>query len=163
MRNRLSSAFIEAIRRRDMTFLAKQAEQLARQFDNPLYHRYMEGRIERYQQVADGCLKMQQKKCDVFQLTVLLWKHLLFFEVHEVLEEVWGKAAGKQRKALQGLIQAAGYYLLLEAGNCTGAVKLADKAIANLSDNRQSLPADLHIEELIDSLRRRDGFPSFLG
>jgi hypothetical protein len=159
VRNYLSSAFIEAVRQNQFSFFEQRAQQLVSENDLPLYRRYIEKRMKRFRQAFDACAEKAEKMCDVFYLAVLLWKYRLFFEVHEVLEQEWRKEAGKRRKALQGLIQAAGYYLLLEAGNFAGAFKLADKAVANLVANREQLPYSLHIEELIDRLRKKDGNP----
>ena len=50
-----------------------------------------------------------------------LWNQALFFEVHEVLEEVWKTAAGDTRDALQGVIQIAVAFHHLAHGNPRGA------------------------------------------
>jgi len=55
---------------------------------------------------------------------VALWSEGLFFEVHEVLEEVWKTAAGDVRQALQGVIQIAVAYHHLAHGNLRGARSL---------------------------------------
>jgi len=159
IRNNLSSAFIEAVQQNQFSFFEQRARKLISENDLPIYRRYIEKRMDFFRQAFDACMKKVEKKCDVFYLAGLLWKSRLFFEVHEVLEQVWRKAAGRRRKALQGLIQAAGYYLLLESGNLVGAYKLADKAVSNLAANREQLPNTFHIEELIDRLRRKDGNP----
>jgi len=51
-----------------------------------------------------------------------LWDARLFFEVHEVLEAVWQRAAGETRQALQGLIQIAVAFYHLAGGNLRAAV-----------------------------------------
>lgn len=65
---------------------------------------------------------------------VALWRGGLFFEVHEVLEPHWARAAGPAREALQGLIQVAVAYHHLTHGNPRGARKL-------LADGREKLAA----------------------
>jgi hypothetical protein len=52
---------------------------------------------------------------------IVLWNEQLFFEVHEVLEEVWRNATGDTRTALQGLIQIAVAFHHLAYGNRRGA------------------------------------------
>ncbi|NJM37008.1 MAG: DUF309 domain-containing protein [Akkermansiaceae bacterium] len=39
------------------------------------------------------------------QKAALLWEHQLFFEFHEILEDVWMDWKGPERSFLQGLIQ----------------------------------------------------------
>jgi Domain of unknown function (DUF309) len=53
-----------------------------------------------------------------------LWNESLFFEVHEVLEEVWRTVAGDLRQALQGVIQIGVAFHHLAHGNRRGARNL---------------------------------------
>ena len=61
-----------------------------------------------------------------------LWRARLFFEVHEVLAEVWKTAAGEVRQALQGVIQIAVAYHHLAHGNLRGARALMTEGRARL-------------------------------
>jgi hypothetical protein len=63
-----------------------------------------------------------------------LWNESLFFEVHEVLEEVWRTAVGDRRHALQGVIQIAVAFHHLAHGNRRGARTL-------LAEGRERLAA----------------------
>ena len=51
----------------------------------------------------------------------------LYFEVHELLEPCWFRALGREREALQGLIQIAVGYQHLANGNLAGARALLDE------------------------------------
>lgn len=155
VRNRLSGAFVEALTLKDPQPVDNEAAVLLRQYDHALYRGYVKERTRRYRLVHAALKSAPRLGEDVFLLASLLWDQGLYFEVHELLEGHWGKAAGGRRRALQGLIQAAGSYLLLAAGNEKGATRLADKAAANLEGNRQQLPKAMRVEELIAALKNR--------
>jgi hypothetical protein len=71
-----------------------------------------------------------------------LWSEHLFFEVHEVLEQVWKTAAGPMRHALQGVIQIAVAYHHLAHGNPRGARTLMREGRTRLAEVPPStLPA----------------------
>lgn len=159
VRNQLAKVFIEGLTMRDRKLLEKRATGLQHEYDRALYRRYIEERTRRYFRVYAGLAKDPEAGSDIFGLASLLWNEGLFFEVHELLEGYWDKATSRKRKALQGLIQAAGFYLLLEAGNAMGAAKLADKAAANLSDNREQLPKAMRLKELLQALKKRAAEP----
>jgi hypothetical protein len=58
----------------------------------------------------------------------------LFFEVHEVLEPAWLSARDRERRWLQGLIQAAVAWYHWQRGNVAGARSLAGSAAEKLED-----------------------------
>jgi hypothetical protein len=60
----------------------------------------------------------------------------LGFEVHELLEPFWTRAAGPEREALQGLIQIAVGYQHLANGNLDGARALLEEGSARLVGQR---------------------------
>ncbi len=55
-----------------------------------------------------------------------------FFECHDVLEELWSETVGKERKFLQGLIQASIALFHFGNENFGGAKKLYLSAVKNL-------------------------------
>ena len=55
-----------------------------------------------------------------------------FYRAHAVWLDPWRGAAGAERRLFQGLIQAAGAYLKLGAGNPAGMAILIDQALAQL-------------------------------
>jgi hypothetical protein len=66
----------------------------------------------------------------------LLFDAGLGFEVHELLEAYWTRAAGAEREALQGLIQVAVGYQHLANGNVDGARLLLEEGSARLTGRR---------------------------
>jgi len=156
IRNQLSNAFIAGLKRDDFAFVENQATILSQRYDRTFYRDYVKERLKYYRQVFAG---LAEQEDELFIRVVLCWQRGLFFEVHELLEQEWSESSGKRRKALQGLIQAAGYYLLRAAGNESGAAKLADKAVRNIVENRDLLPKTLQLDRLIEGLKRRDAEP----
>jgi hypothetical protein len=71
----------------------------------------------------------------------VLWDRQLFFEVHEVLEDVWQRTAGAERQALQGVIQIAVAFHHLAHGNVRGARKLLEEGRARLAATPGALPS----------------------
>lgn len=74
------------------------------------------------------------------QRAAALWDRQLFFEVHEVLEEVWQRTTGFERQALQGLIQIAVAFHHLAHGNVRGARKLLAEGRERLAATPAALP-----------------------
>lgn len=66
----------------------------------------------------------------------------LYFEVHELLEPVWFRAAGSERVALQGLIQVAVALHHLAHGHREGALSLLAEGLGRLAAARGVLPMD---------------------
>lgn len=62
----------------------------------------------------------------------LLFDGRLYFEVHELLEPYWLRAAGRERETLQGLIQVAVGFHHLGNGNGAGARALLHDGAAKL-------------------------------
>ena len=60
----------------------------------------------------------------VLQQAALLWQHHLFFEFHELLEEVWMEWRGPERPFLQGLIQLGVAFYQIQRNNYRGAMSM---------------------------------------
>jgi hypothetical protein len=73
-----------------------------------------------------------------------LASHGLFFEVHELLEPAWFRAAEPMRTALQGLIQVAVAFHHLENGNREGARSLLAEGVAKVAGSAGALPLDVN-------------------
>ena len=71
-----------------------------------------------------------------------LANHGLFFEVHELLEPAWFRAAEPLRTALQGLIQVAVGFHHLATGNHAGARSLLADGVAKVAGSGAALPLD---------------------
>jgi len=78
-----------------------------------------------------------------------LWNEGLFFEVHEVLEEVWKSAAGTVRQALQGVIQIAVAFHHLAHGNVRGARSLMHEGRSRLEAMSPSTLPALDLSALV--------------
>jgi hypothetical protein len=71
------------------------------------------------------------------------WDAGLFFEVHEILEPVWGEATGARRDELQALIMAGAALHPLTEGNLAGAGGLLREAERRLLEAPGELALDL--------------------
>jgi len=75
------------------------------------------------------------------QRAAALWNRRLFFEVHEVLEDVWQCTGGDERQALQGVIQIAVAFHHLAHENVRGARKLLVEGRERLAAHARALPS----------------------
>jgi uncharacterized protein len=75
---------------------------------------------------ADAPLEMALRQA------ALLFDGRLYYEVHELLEPYWLRAAGRDRETLQGLIQVAVGFHHLSNGNGAGARALLHDGAAKL-------------------------------
>jgi hypothetical protein len=89
--------------------------------------------------------------CPLLGSAAALANHGLFFEVHELLEPAWFKAAEPERTALQGLIQIAVAFHHLENGNDQGGRSLLALGVAKVAAAGGALP--LETREWLDELR----------
>jgi predicted metal-dependent hydrolase len=79
----------------------------------------------------------------------------LGFEVHELLEPHWVRAAGDEREALQGLIQISVGYQHLANGNATGARALLEEGARRLAGRRLGhLPLESFAQAVRESIAR---------
>ena len=86
----------------------------------------------------------------------VLWDAELFFEVHEILEGLWMAAQGREKAALQGLIRAAGVYILMAGGSRQGVIKMASKAVQALEEYGNALSYFPSPQLLLTSLKNLD-------
>src|SRR5262249_21463658 len=87
----------------------------------------------------------------VLERVSALANHGLYFEVHELLEPVWFRAAEPERTALQGLIQVAVAFHHLENGNRDGARSLLTLGVSQLASAGAAVP--LETSQWLDELR----------
>jgi predicted metal-dependent hydrolase len=85
-----------------------------------------------------------------------LWNEGLFFEVHEVLEDVWRTVSGPVRQALQGVIQIAVAYHHQAHGNARGARSLLAEGRARLADVGEDTLPRLDRRALLDATAQAD-------
>jgi len=97
---------------------------------------------------------------DAVARAAALWRHGLFFEVHEVLEAVWQGAGGADRQALQGLIQIAVSFYHLAHENRRGARTLLRDGRERLATSAAALPR-VDVEALLrDTALWHDAYQS---
>ncbi len=93
------------------------------------------------------------------ELAKLLFEKGLYFEVHEILEEVWMGEFGKDRDFLQALIQIGVAYYHLENFNTRGFELLLQNALELLegySGTLYGVNVDRLKEELLKALKSRE-------
>ena len=130
IRNGLSKSFLGALVERDMSPYKRRAAEYLKQDLKRVYQMYVKTRLGKYDEVF---VAIEQGRIDdKLQQAEILWKQELYFEMHELLENIWSSAEGNERKALQGLIRAAGMKIHAENGNTRAAVAMGRKAQADL-------------------------------
>jgi hypothetical protein len=157
IRNRLSSAFVRALGEDEPGFFEAEGEQCLADQPLEIYQTYIRQRLDRYRQVFRQ-LKQRDVKEPLDQVTAL-WDHGLFFEVHELLEEIWQAACDPLKQALKGLIQAAGVYIHLQRGHRKAARGLARRSLVHLAAARGALGFVADLPLLMEKLRRLDPQP----
>ncbi len=130
IRNSLSKSFLESIREGDEAVFHRKADEYLGQKLDRSYKNYIESRLDKYENVY-AAIMQGHSAGELFQAEIL-WDNGLYYEMHELLETVWIKAEGDERKALQGLIRAAGTKIHAESGNTKAAVSMGQKAQASL-------------------------------
>lgn len=157
IRNRLSTAFIQALRENDAGRIEQIAEKCIADQPLEIYHGYIRRRLDRYRQVMRH-FRQSAVKDPLDQVTVL-WNTELFFEVHELLEETWQTTCDPLKQALKGLIQAAGVYIHLEHGHHRAARGLARRALLHLSRAGFAVNGFVDLKVLMEELGHLDRKP----
>ena len=97
-------------------------------------------RARRASQALAACPSMRAERSldEVLAAAATLFDAGLYFEVHELLEPYWTRAAGTERQALQGLIQVAVAFQHRDNGNVEGTRSLLVEGTARLREGRLS-------------------------
>ena len=95
-------------------------------------------RARRASEALAGCppLTAEPSRDQALAAAAALFDAGLHFEVYELLEPHWTRAAGAERQALQGLIQVAVAFQHLANGNVEGARSLLVEGSARLREGR---------------------------
>jgi len=157
IRNSLSKAFAQSLREHSAAAFETAGNTLLLQEISADKKLYILDRLSRYRK----CITTieQQGIKTILQQSFILWDAELFFEVHEMLEGLWMKAQGKEKAALQGLIRAAGVYILMAGGSRQGVEKMAAKAVQALEENLNALAFFPSPQLLLTKLRNLDPMP----
>lgn len=156
IRNQLSQGFLSTLETHSLSPLQQAVTKITANRPEPVQQEYMASRIDAYTHVLFQPASVLNH---VYTTARLLWDAALFFECHEWLEPAWLKAKGGEKKALQGLIRAAAFYVLMEGDRVEGAVKTAQKAVALIRSHQGFIPKGFHPQLLADCLETRDPSP----
>ncbi len=144
IRNSLSSAIVEAVRTGTPAPVDRVLHSLFRRSLTPGQEAYLEDRGRR----SDRVFSRMDDQAQPFPRFLLLWNEGLFFEGHEYLEGFWMAAEGQKKRALQGLIKAAGVFVHRALGRSRNAERLAPKALAVIRAHREHLEGIGNIDRL---------------
>ena len=85
--------------------------------------------------------------------SALLFDAGLYFEVHELLEPYWLRAAGRERQTLQGLIQVAvGFHHLCNGNDAGARALLHDGAAKLLGHQIEGISVDAFARAVVSTL-----------
>ncbi len=157
IRNALSRTLMKSLETLDLEPVKKKAEIFLNSSLSPSHSRYIDKRLSLYNEALS--IIKTRKISDPARQALILWDLELFFEVHERLEGIWINSKGIQKKALQGLIRAAGVFVHLSRGNRKAGLSMAQKAINDLTQNRQALQWIEKLDLLIETLGKKDPSP----
>jgi uncharacterized protein len=80
----------------------------------------------------DDDLILESAQIEKFQRGIALFNSGEYFRAHEVWEEIWLSASGRNKTFLQGLIQLTAAFHHLSRGNLAGATSLLKAGLAKL-------------------------------
>lgn len=160
IRNHLCISFVEGLERMNPLVFKKEIEKWRAKDLSAVHMEYIDDRERLYFQVFDRIRKNSID--DAITRALICWNEGLFFEVHQILEDLWDTAIGERREAIKGLIQAAGVYVHLEAGRGEAARKLGRRAAERLNRLRHCFPFLSNLDELLERLEMADPNPPTL-
>ena len=160
IRNSLTDAFMASLKQKDAACYLDQSQKWLKSELGPVYKEYIQDRVQRYDMVFQ---RIQQAHIDDARIqAVILWNNGLFFEVHDILEDIWHKKQGDERQAIQGLIRAAGVYVHLESDRLNSAERMALKSVRLLEQYEKELAFISNLKILISALETGDPVPPTL-
>ena len=160
IRNSLTDAFMTSLKQKDAGCYLDQSQKWLKGQLATVYKDYIQDRVRRYDLVFE---RIQQEHIDDARIqAMILWNDGLFFEVHDILEDIWHKKQGDERRAIQGLIKAAGVYVHLESDRLNSAERLAQKSVMALKEYEEELGFISNLNILIGALETCDSVPPTL-
>jgi hypothetical protein len=157
IRNSLSDAFVTSLKQKDAGYCQDLSQKWFEKGPAPVYKEYIRDRIRRYDLALQHIRHSQI--ADARVQAVILWNHGLFFEVHDILENIWHKTQGEEHQAIKGLIKAAGVYVHLEYNRLDSAERLAGKAVRLIRKHANCLGFISNLKVLIGALMTCDPLP----
>jgi hypothetical protein len=160
IRNSLTEAFVTSLKQKDSRHYKNLSRQWLAKEPGLLYNEYIENRLQCYDLVFDY---IRQSHVDDDRLQALiLWNQRLFFEVHDLLEDIWHKTEGDEYQAIKGLIQAAGVYVHMESNHREAVKRLAAKSVVLIRNYAHRLGFISNLSALINALETCDPVPPVL-
>jgi predicted metal-dependent hydrolase len=152
IRNKLAKSFLAALTAKD-ALLFQSCISAYRQMNlHESYKRYVTDRLAKYEE-AYSRIALENRR-DVLQQAATLWDLKLYYEMHEILEPEWRMAAGEKRKALQGLIRAAGMKIHAESNRDKAAASMGAKALADLLQYGRELQGFGNFEAVLAEIEK---------
>jgi hypothetical protein len=155
IRNNLSKAFLRALAENDISLFQKCGVDYLQQKPGSAYAQYVTSRLSRYQEAYEIIVKKELR--EILQQAAILWDLGLYFEMHELLEREWKEAEGDRRRALQGLIRAAGMKIHAENNNEKAAVNMGSKALQDLVLHHGELAGFIKLDVILADIRQTIG------
>lgn len=160
IRNSLTDAFTASLKQKDTCSYLNRSRKWLKKELTPAYKDYIQDRVRRYDLAFQ---RIQEEQIDDARIqAVILWNYGLFFEVHDILEDIWHKTQGDEKQAVKGFIKAAGVYVHLESDRLNSAKRLAIKSVGLLQQYEDFLGFISNLNGLIGALKTRDPVPPTL-
>ena len=125
--------------------------------DDPITEEYVLQKVETYRSFLTSLPKdFEPVEEDIdknVKVARLLFEKGLYFEVHEILEEVWMGEFGKEREFLQALIQIGVAYYHLSNYNTRGFKLLLENAL-ELLENYSGTIHTVNVDKLKEDIKR---------
>ena len=125
--------------------------------DDPITAEYVREKAEKYSEflkaLPDNFEPVEEDLEKNVKMARLLFEKGLYFEVHEILEEVWMGEFGKERDFLQALIQIGVAYYHLSNYNLRGFRLLLENALELLSGYSGTVHS-VNVDRLKEDIKR---------
>ena len=158
IRNSLTEALVTSLKQKDSRLYKNLCRQWLAKKLGPLYNEYIRKRLQCYDRVFDDIRQVDNARLQA----LTLWNNGLFFEVHDILEDIWHNTQGDEYQAIKGLIQAAGVYVHMEYHHREAVQRLADKSLILIRKYAHRLEFISNLTTLITALETRDPVPPLL-
>ncbi len=125
--------------------------------DDPITEEYVREKAEKYREfLRELPADFEPVEEDIeknVQMARLLFEKGLYFEVHEILEEIWMGEFGRERDFLQALIQIGVAYYHLSNYNTRGFKLLLENAL-ELLENYSGTVHTVNVDKLKEDIKK---------
>ncbi len=141
----------------ELPFFVKDGNSLKFVPDDPITEEYVREKAEKYRkflkELPAGFEPVEEDVEKNVKMARFLFEKGLYFEVHEILEEVWMGKFGKEREFLQALIQLGVAYYHLSNYNIRGFRLLLENALELLRDYSGTI-CTVNVDKLKENIKR---------